>query len=166
MTTTSAEALIDLPRSAAWAKLEDLMLAERYVPGVTRIEIVTPHDRGIGACRKVYTEKRPPFDETVVEWIEGYGFTVRVHDGDKPSPPFRAFRFRYRLDDAPGGKTRFTATMIYELPWGVLGRVLDAVVMRRIVGRMAQTIAHNVKRVYESDARAGKIAPGEKGAGG
>lgn len=166
MTTASAEALIDLPRSAAWAKLADLTLAERYVPGVTRIEIVTPHDRGIGACRKVYTEKRPPFDETVAEWIEGHGFTVRVHDGDKPSPPFRDFRFRYRLDDAPGGKTRITTTMIYELPWGLLGRVLDAVVMRRIMGRMAQTIADNMKRVYEADARAGNTAPEGKRAGG
>ena len=141
-----------MPRSAAWTRLEDLTLAERYVPGVTRIEISTPQDRGIGASRKVFTEKRPPFDETVTEWIEGHGFTVKVHDGDKPSPPFREFHFRYRLDDAPDGRTRITTTMIYELPWGVLGRLLDILVMRRVTTGMVGTIVANMKQVYEADA--------------
>lgn len=149
MTTVSAEILIDMPKSAAWSRLEDLRLAQRYVPGVTRIEITTPQDRGLGASRKVFTEKRPPLDETVTEWVEGHGFTVRVHDGDKPSPPFRQFHFRYWLDDAADGRTRITTTMIYELPGGIAGRVLDALVMRRAMARMAGRITRNMKQVYE-----------------
>lgn len=152
MTTVSAEAVIDMPRSAAWARLADLRLAARYVPGVTRIEITTPQDRGLGASRKVFTEKRGSLDETVIEWVEGHGFTVKVHDGDRPSPPFRDFCFRYRLDDAAAGRTRITTTMLYELPWGILGRVLDAMVMRRTMARMAGTIARNMKQIYEEDA--------------
>jgi hypothetical protein len=152
MTIVSAEATLAMPRADAWAKLRDLKLAQRYVPGVTGIEITTPQDEGVGASRKIFCEGRPPLDETVVEWEDGHGFTVRLHQGDNPASPFKSGSFLYRLDDAPDGQTRIITTMIYELPFGVLGRLLDGLLMRRVTRRMVNTIARNLKQVYEADA--------------
>lgn len=150
MAHISAEALVAMPRSEAWAKLRDLTLSRHYVPGVTDIEITTPNRTGLGASRKVYCKGRPPLDETVVDWEEGHGFTVKLHEGDKPASPFRSAEFVYRLDDAPQGRTRVTTVMIYELPFGVLGRLLDGLLMRHVVARTVGTISRNLQHVYEN----------------
>lgn len=151
MAIVSAESILAMPRLHAWAKLTDLTLAKEYVPGVTDIQITTPECHGVGASRKVFCKGRPPLDETIVDWEEGHGFTVRLHQGDKPSPPFKSARFIYRLDDAPQGQTRVTTSMIYELPSGVRWRLLDALIMRRATKRTVQTISRNLKRVYEAE---------------
>jgi hypothetical protein len=38
----SAELPLAMPRAEAWTKLQNLLLAQYYVPGVTGIEITTP----------------------------------------------------------------------------------------------------------------------------
>ena len=103
MGRSSAETQLAMPRAQAWAKLRDLLLAQQYVPGVTRIEITTPQREGMGASRRVFCKGRPPVDETVIAWEDGHGFTVKLHNGDQPPKPFKQAQFVYRLDDAPGG---------------------------------------------------------------
>ena len=149
----SAETNLVMPRSEAWAKLQDLLLAQHYVPGVTHIEITTPNRTGVGASRKVFCKRRAPIDETVIEWEDGHGFTVKLHNGDKPPVPFKEAQFVYRLHDVPGGQTRVTTTMIYGLPAGALGRLLDGLLMRRIVAHTVSSIARGLKQVYESERR-------------
>ena len=152
MRPVSAQALVAIARADAWERLQDLMLARHYVPGVTDIEITTPNRTGVGASRKVFVKGRPPIDETVIAWEEGHGFTIRLHHGDKPPSPFSQAQFVYRLDDAPDGRTRVTTTLAYELPRGALGRLLDALLMRHISAHMVRTIARNMKQLYETSA--------------
>jgi ribosome-associated toxin RatA of RatAB toxin-antitoxin module len=150
MRPVSAKAQVAVSRSEAWEKLQDLMLAKRYVPGVTDIEITTRNKAGLGASRKVFVKGRPPIDETVIAWEDGHGFTVRLHRGDQPASPFRQAQFVYRLDDAPGATTMVTTTLAYELPWGVLGQLLDAALMRHVAAQMVKAIVQGLKHVYES----------------
>ncbi len=150
MRSVSAQALLAIPRPQAWQKLQDLMLAEAYVPGVTGIEITTPNRTGLGASRKVTVKGRPPIDETVVRWVEGHGFTVKLHHGEEPASPFRQAQFTYWLDDTPEGLTRVMTTLSYELPWGFAGRLFDAMLMRFISAKMVKTISRNLKQVYEA----------------
>jgi hypothetical protein len=154
MGRSAAEVELAMPRAQAWAKLRDLMLSQDYVPGVERIEITTRQREGVGASRRVFCKGRPPVDETVVLWDEGHGFTVRLHKGDEPPAPFKQAQFVYRLDDAPDGRTRVTTTLAYELPFGVLGRLLDALLMRRVSQAMVKAIASGLKQVYETGKRA------------
>lgn len=132
----TAEIVIDLPRAEAWNKLRDISLAHNYVPGIVKTEIVTDQREGVGASRYVYRGKTSYLQETVTEWREGEGFRIRLHKGDKPAPPFREAFFNYRLTDAGPGKTRFTATLGYQLPWGGLGEWLG----RRMLGFVRSTV--------------------------
>jgi hypothetical protein len=150
MRSVSAEALLSVPLFQAWEKLQDLTLAKAYVPGVTDIEITTPNRTGLGASRKVAVKGRPALDETVVQWEEGHGFTVELHQGDKPASPFRQARFTYWLNEAPEGLTRVTTTLSYDLPLGIVGRMFDALLMRFISANMVKTISRNLKKVYEA----------------
>ncbi len=145
----TAEIIIDLPRAEAWEKLRDISLAHNYVPGIIRTEIVTEQREGVGASRYVYRSATSYIQETVTEWREGEGFRIRLHRGDKPAPPFREAFFNYQFDDAGSGRTRFTATLGYQMPWGGFGEWLG----RRMLGFVQSTVqdvATAMKLYYET----------------
>ena len=145
----SSSIVIDLPREQAWERLRDISTAHRYVPGIVDTRIVTDRSEGVGASRYVYRNQRSWIQETVEEWHPGEGFLIRLHRGDKPAPPFRASWFRYHFADAEPGATRFTATLIYELPWGALGAWLEKR-MEKVVQATIDDVATAMKLYYES----------------
>ncbi len=122
----SAQILIDIPLTEAWAKLRDISLAHNYVPGIVKTVIVSKQTEGVGASRYVYRNEKSYIQETVEEWQEGRGFLIRLHKGDKPAPPFRKAWFRYTLAEHGPGQTQFTASLRYEMPWGRPGAWLGA----------------------------------------
>ena len=145
----SAEVLIDLPLSDAWAKLRDISLAHHYVPGIVKTEIVSEQAEGVDASRYVYRNEKSYIQETVQEWQEGKGFLIHLHRGDKPAPPFKDAWFRYALEDAGNGQTRLTTSLRYQMPWGRLGAWLGD----RMAGFVQATIADvacSMKLYYET----------------
>jgi hypothetical protein len=140
--------VIPLPRAAAWEKLSDLTLAHNYVPGLVRTEICSFAATGIGASRRVYRTETSWLQETVTEWREGHGFTIRLHLGEQAPPPFREATFRYWLDDAPGGHTQLTTTLSYTPRWGALGALLDRLALARGIRGMVRDVALSLKDFY------------------
>ena len=121
MSTVEASTELAMPRARAWEILRDLGIAHRYVPGLVRTEIRSMQTQGVGATRRVYRAKGEGLDETVVDWVDGHGFLLRLHKPDGTAPaPFAAASFRYRLDDVPGhaGHARMTIALDYEPRWG------------------------------------------------
>jgi Polyketide cyclase / dehydrase and lipid transport len=133
----SASSIIDMPVENAWDKLRDLSQAHNYVPGIVKTEIVSEQTEGVGASRYVYRNERSYIQETVTTWREGEGFTIRLHKGDKPAPPFRDAWFTYELTSNGTRQTLLTTSMGYEMPWGTVGRFLG----KRLEGFVAKTIA-------------------------
>lgn len=147
--TVSSTVIINLPRATCWENLRDLSRAHNYVPGLVKTEIVSEQREGIGASRYVYRSAKSYLQETVTEWTEGTGFLIKLHKGDKPAPPFKSAWFRYLLEDGDDNTTRFTASMGYEMPGGVLGPWLE----RRLAGFVGKTIADvalSMKLYYET----------------
>lgn len=145
----SAQTLINVPISEAWAKLRDISLAHNYVPGIVKTEIVSEAREGVGASRYVYRNARSYIQETVEEWQEGTGFLIRLHKGEKSAPPFRNAWFRYTLAEAGPARTRFTASLVYQMPWGRFGEWLG----ERMSGFVQKTItdvAIAMKLYYET----------------
>jgi hypothetical protein len=159
-TTVSTEIVVELPRLQVWQRLRDLSLAHHYVPGLTDTRIVTAQTEGVGTSRQVFQRGMAPLDETVIEWNEGYGFVLRLHRGERPLPPFRQARFVYAIEDAGPGATRFRPAMVYELPWGWLGRLLDRLILRRISQRMLARLAASFKRYYETGTPSNPLPAG------
>ena len=130
-TTVRASAPIPLPIEICWQNLRDLTRAKHYVPGLTDTVITTQYKEGLGASRVVTHRQFGEMDETVVEWDEGLGFTVRLHKGTRPARPFKEAFFRYEFESVPEGSEIHTS-MTYTLPFGWLGRILDRLVFRRV----------------------------------
>lgn len=150
MGQATTEAVIAMPRARAWEKLRDLSVAQNYVPGVTGVELTTGQREGVGASRRVFSKGRPPLDETVVEWQDGTGFMLKLHNGEKPPAPFKEAYFSYALADAPDGQTLFRGTLSYEMPWGAFGKLLDALVLNRLLAPTTTAIGPALKQFYET----------------
>jgi len=142
--------VMPMPRAAAWEKLSDLSLAHNYVPGLRRTEITSFAATGIGASRRVYRSENSYLQETVTEWREGHGFTIRLHLGEEAPPPFREATFRYWLDDAPGEQTQLTTTLSYTPRWGALGALLDRLALARGIRGTVRDVAISLKDFYVS----------------
>ncbi len=149
----SARVLINMPREQAWELLSDLTLAHHYVPGVLRCELHGQQRQGVGASRRVYQKMGRWMDETVTEWNEGSGFVIRLHRGEKgPSAPFKQAQFRYRIEDAGHGQTALTTSLMFDMRWGALGRVLYRRLMAGAFRGIIRDISVGMKGFYESRA--------------
>ena len=142
------EVIIDMPREKAWEIMKDISVPHKYVPGLIKTEVYPGPTQGVGASRRVF-KKFMALDETVTEWDEGYGFAIRLHDGLKEKPLPKAY-FKYRIEDTPEGKTRFIATMGYTFPFGVLGQLIDSLLVAPIVSGEVRAVALAVKHFYET----------------
>lgn len=142
------QVVIDLPRERCWQIMQDITVPHKYVPGLIRTEFHTEQKHGVGASRRVY-KKMMAMDETVTEWHEGHGLRLRLHDGKKDKP-FPDSYFVYSLDDAPNGKTLFTATMGYSFPFGAIGAFIDKLLIAPIVQGQIRDVALAVKHYYET----------------
>ena len=141
---------IDLPRARVWDGLRDLSRAPFYVPNLTGVEFTTAQHEGVGTSRRVFQSNGKSLEETVVSWDDGYGFTLRLHDGAKPPAPFKQAWFDYRIADAPDGGTLFTPSLTYEMPLGPVGKLLDWAMVKRFATASTKQVAENFKRYYET----------------
>jgi uncharacterized membrane protein len=148
--TASCKVLVNLPRETVWEGLRDLSRAPFYVPNLTATEFTTAKHTGVGASRRVFQTNGKPLDETVESWDEGYGFLLKLHNGDKAPAPFKKAWFDYRIADAPDGKTYFLPSLIYELPWGPIGALLNLLIIGPFARKSTQQVADNFKRYYET----------------
>ena len=149
MAAAESEIELELSADQAWEKMRDFSAAINYVPGLTGLDITTEAREGVGASRRVYQGKRIVLDETVTEWLDGEGFTIRLHRGEKgPLPPMREAWFDYRLVQRDG-RVFLHNCMRYELGLGFLGRWLDRVGVNGTVTTMVRDITLAQKLFYE-----------------
>ena len=152
-TTVRAAAAIPLSREACWQRFLDLTRAKDYVPGLTDTVITTERKQGVGASRVVSHSQFGDMDETVVQWDEGVGMTIRLHKGDKPATPFKEAHFRYEFRDATEpGRCEIHCSMTYTLPGGPIGRLVDALLLRRVFSRNVVDTAVCLAENYRTDA--------------
>lgn len=155
MSNAIATTVINLPRQAAWEKLQDLRLAHHYVPGIVDTKITTEITQGIGTSRNVYRKNGQYLQETVTDWREGAGFSIRLHNGEKDSP-FKNASFHYALADTADGNTLLTTTMSYTPPLGPIGKTLDKLFLNRIISGVITDVALSMKYFYETGETATK----------
>lgn len=148
MTSTASYSVeVNIPREQAWEIMKDLTQPHKYVPGLLKTEMHTEQLTGVGTSRRVF-KKMMALDETVIEWNEGAGFTIKLHDGDKEKPLPQS-TFTYAIEEAPDNKTLFTATMRYQFWLGGLGDVISQFLVLPFVQKEITDVALAVKHFYE-----------------
>ena len=153
MQTVSAEFEVELSAADVWERLRDLSHPEMYVQGLTAVEFTTEQRQGVGASRRVTQGKSLKLDETVTEWREGKGFTLRLHRGEKgPIPPLTAHFFDYGLREADG-RVYLCNQMRYQVGLGVFGSLLNKLLLLRVMRSQLRNVTLAQKIYYETGQR-------------
>ena len=156
MHKVSATTVANIDIASAWEKLSDLSQAHLYVPDLTGTEITTDAKVGVGASRRVYSQ-RPPLIETVIEWNEGSGFVLRLHNdkGDGVPPMFSRATFEYRISAESDSTTRLSNSMEFDMKWGAFGNVMAKLITKPMQQMQAQ-IVYGQRLYYETGEKAQK----------
>ncbi len=118
---------IDATPDRVWAALASLDLLEKYDPGVARSQIVSAERAGPGSARRCDLRPGGWFKERVADWRPNEGLSFELYEC---TLPVRRLRHSYTLVADTAG-TLVTQRMEYDLKFGLIGRALDALLVRK-----------------------------------
>lgn len=157
----TAQVALDMPRAEVWQRMRDLTLSKYYVPGLLDCRLKTAQTTGVGTSRTVYM-KHSQLDETVIEWSEGNGFILRLHNGDRPPSIFSQASAHYRIEEGPGDQTLFEHSLTYVMRFGFVGALFARFLMHKVMTRAAADVARNLKQHYETGQPSNKAYHADK----
>lgn len=137
------------PPENVWALLADLEAVQRYNPGVWHAGIEGAHRSGVGARRWCELAPKGRVVEQVTHWEDGRALGLEVIESDWP---IHFMRWVTRIE-AQGTGTRITQTLEYEVKFGVLGTLLDHLIMKRTLTRTLDGVFASLARHAEGGAK-------------
>ena len=127
MTVLDNSIRIDAPPEKVWSVLASLDALDRYDPGVTKSEIVTPVREGPGSARRCDLKPGGWFKEKVADWKPNESLSFELYEC---TLPVRRLTHSYTLTP-DGSGTVVRQRMEYELKFGPVGKLMDAVMVRK-----------------------------------
>jgi hypothetical protein len=125
--------VVDAPREAVWAWYDDVLTLPRITPPTTRVRLLTPPEPMRPGVRYLLEVRQPPVPiplrwETII--VEHRPPEVFVDEQGKVGP-FAHWRHEHQFEAMPDGRTLLRDTVIYDPPLGILGRIADALFIKR-----------------------------------
>jgi ligand-binding SRPBCC domain-containing protein len=149
MTTLHHEIRINAPVDAVWNVLGDLVAVERYNPMVKSAKLLSEQQEGVGAGRHCELKPKGWVEERVWDWQPPRAIGLEVAASDWP-----VVFMKWRTELTAGSDaTLVSQEMSYKLKFGPLGRLMDALVMRRKLDKSVAEILGSLKQCVESSSR-------------
>ena len=148
MTTLRHQIRIEAPVEAVWKAVADLVAVRHYNPMVTSARYVTEQREGVGARRRCELKPKGWVEERVWDWNPPHVIGLEVAASEWP-----LVFMKWRTTLAKDGKSTVVGQeMNYKVKFGLLGALLDALVMRRKLDEGIGEIFEGLKRYVESGA--------------
>src|SRR5262249_44799506 len=145
MRTLHHKIRINAPAHAVWTALADIEAVQHYNPGVARARCVSPAKEGVGAMRRCDLKPKGWVKERVTAWEP-----ERVHAMEVAESEWPIVYMRWRTELTPDAAgTLVTQDFEYRVKFGLLGKVMDALVMRRKLDRGINDVFAGLKRYVE-----------------
>lgn len=147
MTIVTASIKVKAPVEAVWRFVTHHENFEKYIPGYRGGEIVSQAQTGLGTVYRWYTTwlgLRITTVESIVQWVENRSV---CYEGQTAGVRFRSELHTQPLQ--PG--TRLTARIEYEVPWWLLGSLVDRLLVRPRIESEIRASLNNAKRILQSD---------------
>lgn len=145
-TRASVALLIEQSPERVWQLVSELDQAANYLPDVERIEMLTAATGGEGASRRLFLSGGDQVDETVTEWREGTDIALQIQREQQPPFPFADLRFEYNLKGLSADATAVHMSLVYEPRYGLLGLVLDGLLLESRAEKKLMAIATALKQ--------------------
>jgi len=132
MSQVQQSQVINAPIAPTWAAVSKLGAVQDWHPNVARAEVLTAHDSGIGASRRVEFQDGRSAVETVIEESELHFTTMEM----SASSPLSRAVVTIRTEERSADTTEVTFSIEYGLKYGPIGWLIDAVMMKRLFGKV------------------------------
>ena len=145
MTTLRHSIRIGAPVEAVWKAVSDLEAVQRYNPMVASARFTSEKRQGVGAARRCQLRPNGWVEERVWEWSPPRAIGLEVAASEWP---LVFMRWRTELREEGAG-TAVSQETSYQVKFGPLGALLDALVMRRKLDRGIAEVFDGLKRFVE-----------------
>lgn len=145
MTTLYNEIMIKATPQTVWEVLSDLGRLEKYDPIVTKSDPIDKLTSGLAARRHCQT-RNGWFKEEVSEWQPYEQLAFTLFDCNLP---MKALKHSYSLHPVEDG-TRVTQVMTYTMKYGLLGRLLDLIMVRKQSDKGIKLFFEGLKQEVEN----------------
>lgn len=147
MTTINNAIEIKATPEQVWAVLADLDRLAEYDPVVTESVVIGESREGVGARRRCDARQGRFFVEDVTTWEPPSQLQFTIVECNLPT---RNLTHTYTLEPTTTG-TRVTQVMAYDMRFGVIGRLLDGVLVRRKSDQSIKGFFAGLKSTVERD---------------
>ena len=128
MATIHNEITVNASVEKVWSILTDLELLEKYDPTVKKSTLISTEKTGIGAKRKVdMLDGKNWFDEKITVFKPNEALTYQLTEC---SFPIKELRHSYNFERI-GTQTKVKQVMEYTVKFGLLGKLLDSMMIRK-----------------------------------
>ena len=128
MTTLNNEITIDAPIGTIWNTLSTIDMLDQYDPTVKKSTAMTPNKSGMGAKRKVdMLDGKNWFEEHVTEYKPNEALAFEL---TACSFPIHRLTHSYSFESI-GQQIKVKQVMQYEMKFGFLGKIMDALMVRK-----------------------------------
>ncbi len=145
-----ADILIDAPIERVFARIARHDRCEDWLVFVTQASYTTQQTSGAGTAahhRGEVAGRKMEWDGEIVEWVKNEKIVWRATSGTPKKMKMIAVN-RVTPED---GKSRYGLKISYEMPYGFLGRFMDAILVGRRVRDAIEKSLERLKAVVEGE---------------
>ncbi len=137
MSQLSSTKAVQAPLARVWETIADVGTIAEWHPGVERSPVLSAHRTGLGAVRRVELYDGTSAVEEVTSLDEGRSLTVTMSEFSMPLSRGAA---TFEVEADGDERTLVTMTMDYEMKYGPLGWLMNAVMLRPIIGKLLASV--------------------------
>ena len=128
MATIHNEITINAPIEKIWTALTEIDVLDKFDPTVKKSSAITPVKSGIGAKKKVdMLDGKNWFEEKITEYKTNEALTYEL---TACSFPVHKLKHSYSIEKI-GNQIRVQQVMDYTVKFGLFGKLLDAMMIRK-----------------------------------
>ena len=144
----SASVIINARQSQVWELLEDFYDVYSWAPSVKKSHSLNDKELGIGAGRYCELDGFGAIEEYITGWYPGVGFVYQI----SPLGPLDKSHSSWWLTEMSDGRTELVVTLSYNIRFGIFGKLMHKLVMRKKLEESLPDTLMSVKKKVESNA--------------
>ncbi len=156
MNQLSSAATVRAPITRVWETIADVGTIANWHPGVQRSPVLSTHRTGLGAVRRVELYDGTSAVEEVTSLDEGRSLTVTMSEFSMPLSHGAA---TFQVEADGDERTVVTMTMEYEMKYGPLGWLMNAIMLRPIIGKLLASVLLGLDHHLVTGNHVGKNGP-------
>ena len=148
MTKLHHEITISAPLEKVWRTLADLESVQFTNPLVKTVKIISPNKEGVGSARHCDFKDGKFVEERVTAFEPNKSISFELY---KHQWPLVFMRWTNRLEKH-GDTTLLVSDTEYELKFGIAGKIMNTLIMRRKFSQIIDDALGKLKRYAETGA--------------